>query len=84
MPARPDRIVLASGNAGKLAEIARILDDMGITVVPQSEFGVSDADETGTTFVFATHDEKVIRYLRRRIHLADGQVVRDGDRFRRA
>ena len=44
-------LVIASGNAGKLAEIARILDDMGITVVPQSEFGVSDADETGTTFV---------------------------------
>jgi XTP/dITP diphosphohydrolase len=51
MPARPDRIVLASGNAGKLAEIARILEDMGVTVVPQSELGVGDADETGTTFV---------------------------------
>ena len=51
MPARPDRIVLASGNAGKLAEIARILEDLDITVVPQSEFGVTDADETGTTFV---------------------------------
>lgn len=51
MPARPDTIVLASGNAGKLAEIARILDDMDITVVPQSELGVSDADETGSTFV---------------------------------
>jgi XTP/dITP diphosphohydrolase len=51
MPARPDRIVLASGNAGKLAEIARILADMDVTVVPQSALGVSDADETGTTFV---------------------------------
>jgi putative ABC transport system ATP-binding protein len=30
-----------------------------------------------TTFVFATHDEKVIRYLRRRIHLVDGAVVKD-------
>ena len=51
MPRRPDKIVLASGNAGKLAEIARILEDLDITVVPQSEFGVTDADETGTTFV---------------------------------
>ena len=51
MPARPDRIVLASGNAGKLEEIARILADMDVTVVPQSDFGVSDADETGTTFI---------------------------------
>ena len=51
MSARPDRIVLASGNAGKLAEIARILADMDVTVAPQSEFGVSDADETGATFL---------------------------------
>ena len=51
MPGRPDKIVLASGNAGKLAEIARILEDLDITVVPQSKFGVTDADETGTTFI---------------------------------
>lgn len=51
MPGRPDKIVLASGNAGKLAEIARILEDLDIDVVPQSAFGVTDADETGTTFV---------------------------------
>jgi putative ABC transport system ATP-binding protein len=30
-----------------------------------------------TTFVFATHDEKVIRYLRRKIVLNDGKVVED-------
>lgn len=51
MPGRPDKIVLASGNAGKLVEIVRILEDLDITVVPQSEFGVTDADETGTTFI---------------------------------
>jgi len=33
--------------------------------------------ELETTFVFATHDEKVIGYLRRRIHLVDGAVVKD-------
>jgi putative ABC transport system ATP-binding protein len=33
--------------------------------------------ELGTTFVFATHDEKVIGYLRRKIALVDGKVARD-------
>ncbi|MBC8216298.1 MAG: ABC transporter ATP-binding protein [Candidatus Marinimicrobia bacterium] len=33
--------------------------------------------ELNTTFIFATHDEKVIQYLRRKISLEDGQVVRD-------
>jgi putative ABC transport system ATP-binding protein len=33
--------------------------------------------ELHTTFIFATHDEKVISYVRRRIYLSDGQVVRD-------
>ncbi|MEO0069048.1 MAG: ABC transporter ATP-binding protein [candidate division WOR-3 bacterium] len=33
--------------------------------------------ELGTTFIFSTHDEKVIKYLRRRIKLVDGRVVLD-------
>jgi putative ABC transport system ATP-binding protein len=33
--------------------------------------------ELETTFVFATHDEKVIGYLRRIIRLEDGKVVSD-------
>ena len=33
--------------------------------------------ELRTTFIFATHDEKVIQYLRRKISLNDGQVVSD-------
>jgi putative ABC transport system ATP-binding protein len=33
--------------------------------------------ELQTTFIFATHDEKVIKYLRRIISLADGRVVQD-------
>lgn len=33
--------------------------------------------ELNTTFLFATHDEKVIRYLRRKITLFDGKVARD-------
>lgn len=30
-----------------------------------------------TTFIFATHDDKVIRYLHRKISLIDGKVVKD-------
>lgn len=33
--------------------------------------------ELKTTFLFATHDEKVIGYVRRKIWLADGRVARD-------
>jgi putative ABC transport system ATP-binding protein len=33
--------------------------------------------ELKTTFIFATHDEKVIRYLHRKIYLEDGRVVKD-------
>ncbi len=42
---------MASGNPGKLREMARILAEFGLTVVPQSEFAVTEAEETGTTFV---------------------------------
>jgi XTP/dITP diphosphohydrolase len=45
------RIVLASGNRGKLAEIRDVLADTGIELVAQSDLGIADADETGTTFV---------------------------------
>jgi len=47
---RPAKIVMATGNPGKIREIARLLGRLGIDVVAQSQFGVSDADETGTTF----------------------------------
>jgi len=46
----PGKIVMASSNAGKIREIARLLDGLGIEVVAQSELGVTDADETGSTF----------------------------------
>ena len=41
---------MATGNPGKIREIARMLEGLGIDVVAQSEYGVSDADETGTSF----------------------------------
>jgi XTP/dITP diphosphohydrolase len=45
------KIVLASSNPGKLAEIRQLLADTGIELVAQSEFGIGDAEETGITFV---------------------------------
>ena len=45
------KVVLASGNKGKLREFAAMLADLDIEVVPQSEFGVPEPEETGTTFV---------------------------------
>lgn len=45
------RIVLASGNRGKLVEMREILADLDIELVTQSELGVEDADETGATFI---------------------------------
>jgi XTP/dITP diphosphohydrolase len=45
------RLVLASGNAGKVAELRDLLSGSGIELVPQTALGVRDADETGLTFV---------------------------------
>jgi len=45
------KIVLASGNAGKLREFQQLLTGCGFEVVPQSDFKVGNAEETGTTFV---------------------------------
>lgn len=45
------KIVLASGNAGKLREFNAMMADLGIEFVRQSELGVQDAEETGLTFV---------------------------------
>jgi len=45
------RIVLASGNAGKLREFRQVLAPLEVEVLPQSEFSVGDADETGLSFV---------------------------------
>lgn len=45
------KVVLASGNPGKVREIGEMLKALGIEVVPQSEFDVPEAEETGTTFV---------------------------------
>lgn len=41
---------MASSNPGKLREVRRILSNLDLIVLPQSDFSVSEADETGATF----------------------------------
>ncbi len=50
MSTRLKKVVMATGNPGKLREIQRLLEDLDVEVIAQSELGVTDADETGTTF----------------------------------
>ena len=45
------RIVLASSNPGKLAEFNALLAASGLDIVAQASLGISDAAETGCTFV---------------------------------
>ena len=45
------RLVLASGNAGKLREFRRLLAPLGIDVVAQSDLGIAEADEPHVTFI---------------------------------
>ena len=47
----PPRVVLATGNPGKVGEIAAMLARWSVQVLPQSEFGVPAAAETAVTFV---------------------------------
>ena len=45
------RIVLASGNKDKIKELQTALANLSFEVIPQSEFHITDVDETGLTFV---------------------------------
>jgi XTP/dITP diphosphohydrolase len=47
----PRRVVLATGNEGKLREMRALLGPMGLEVVAQSQFGVSPPQENGATFL---------------------------------
>lgn len=45
------RIVFATGNAGKMREIKRILGDLGVEIVSMKEAGIAtDAEENGKTY----------------------------------
>lgn len=45
------KVVLATGNAGKVAEMQQMLADFGLNILPQSDFNIGEAEETGLTFV---------------------------------
>ena len=45
------RVVLATGNAGKAREFAAALADLALDIVPQSQLGVTELEETGLSFV---------------------------------
>jgi XTP/dITP diphosphohydrolase len=45
------KLVLASGNAGKLRELSALLEPIGHELVTQTELGIQSPPETGTTFV---------------------------------
>ncbi|HCM06340.1 MAG TPA: non-canonical purine NTP pyrophosphatase [Oceanospirillales bacterium] len=46
-----EKLVLASGNQGKLREFSQLFSDKNIQVIPQSEFDTVEAEETGLSFV---------------------------------
>jgi len=45
------KVVLASGNKGKLVELQNALDSFNVKLIPQTQFDVESAEETGLTFV---------------------------------
>lgn len=45
------KVVLATGNAGKVRELASLLADFGFDIIAQTELGVESAEETGLTFI---------------------------------
>lgn len=45
------KVVLATGNPGKVKELASLLSDFGLDIVAQTELGVDSVEETGLTFV---------------------------------
>lgn len=45
------KVVLATGNPGKVAELSDLLKPLNKQIIAQSEFNIEDAAETGTTFV---------------------------------
>jgi len=46
-----EKLVLASGNQGKLREFSQLFAGKGIQVIPQNEFDIIEVEETGLSFV---------------------------------
>jgi len=65
------QIVLASGNKGKIKEIQAILKDHSI--IPQSQFKVEEAEETGSTFI----ENAIIKARNAALHCNSAAIADD-------
>jgi len=85
---RPDQ--LSGGQSQRVAISRAVVKDPALVLADEPTANLDAANshqvlrtmvrlnrELGTTFLFSTHDEKVIGYLRRRITLVDGAVAAD-------
>ena len=72
MAVTSNKIILASGNAGKVREIDQLLEGLSLKVLPQSDFDVPEIEETGLTFV-----ENAILKARNAAHYADLPAIAD-------
>ncbi|MCS3603253.1 XTP/dITP diphosphohydrolase [Buttiauxella sp. BIGb0471] len=66
------KVVLATGNAGKVRELADLLGNFGLDVVAQTELGVESAEETGLTFI-----ENAILKARHAAHITGLPAIAD-------
>ena len=66
------RLVLASGNPGKLKEIRAVLAPLALEVVPQGELGIAEADEP-----YATYLENALGKARHASHVASLPALAD-------
>ncbi len=66
------RLVLASNNAKKLAELRQLLADLPLTVVAQGELGVPEADEPHSTFI-----ENALAKARQAAQATGGAAIAD-------
>lgn len=48
---KPQEVVIASNNPGKLSEIKQLLLSSAFKVIPQSDFNIPEIEETGTSFI---------------------------------
>ena len=66
------RLVLASNNAKKLAELRGLLGGMALELVPQGELGIAEADEPFGTFI-----ENALAKARHAAHACGGAAIAD-------
>ena len=66
------KVVLATGNPGKVRELASLLADFGLDIVAQTELGVGSAEETGLTFI-----ENAILKARHAAHITGLPAIAD-------